>query len=279
MIRGMGEDYVLGHRAEELAGWTGRRRCWSRPPGSHYSWPGSAPACGWSTSGPAPARSRCWSPSWSDRTGRCWPWTARADGLAYAATKFADRGVTNIELVEADVASYVPERAGRRGAGPVGPVLPAGPGRHRPAAARRAQPGWRLPGAGVRHRGRPRGARRPRRVTGCRHLMNAAFAAVGTPQTLGPHLAGMLREAGARGRPEPGAAGLPRRRTTRPDRRCSPAVIGEPGARDRAPTGSRTRPSSTSATLRRPARGRGARGGWVAVMVRADAGRRLGPPG
>ena len=27
--------------------------------------------------------------------------------------------------------------------------------------------------------------------------MNAAFAAVGTPQTLGPHLAGMLREAGA----------------------------------------------------------------------------------
>ncbi len=28
-------------------------------------------------------------------------------------------------------------------------------------------------------------------------LMNAAFAAVGTPQTLGPHLAGMLREAGA----------------------------------------------------------------------------------
>ena len=32
------------------------------------------------------------------------------DGLAYAATKFADRGVTNIELVEADVASYVPEQ-------------------------------------------------------------------------------------------------------------------------------------------------------------------------
>ena len=32
------------------------------------------------------------------------------DGLAYAATKFADRGVTNIELVEADVASYTPDQ-------------------------------------------------------------------------------------------------------------------------------------------------------------------------
>ena len=54
------------------------------------------------------------------------------DGLAYAATKFADRGVTNIELVEADVASYVPDQ-------PVDAVLGRlvlsylpDPGRHHP---------------------------------------------------------------------------------------------------------------------------------------------------
>jgi SAM-dependent methyltransferase len=119
-----------------------------------------------------------------------------ADGLAYAATKFADRGVTNIELVEADVASYVPDE-------PVDAVL----GRlvlsylPDPVATIRRLLGAIRPGgvylALEYDTEAVRSAPQTPVVERLAGLLNAAFAAVGTPQTLGPHLAVMLREAGA----------------------------------------------------------------------------------
>ncbi len=118
------------------------------------------------------------------------------DGLAYAATKLADRGVTNVELVEADVASYVPDE-------PVDAVL----GRlvlsylPDPVSTIRRLLGALKPGgvylALEYDTEAVRGAPGTPLVTRLAALLNAAFAAVGTPQTLGPHLAGMLREAGA----------------------------------------------------------------------------------
>ena len=173
-------------------------------------------------------------------------------------TKFADRGVTNIELVEADVASYTPDAAGGRGARPAGAVLPARPRRHHPAAARRARARaastWRSSTTPKPCAAAPETPL----VTRLSALMNAAFAAVGTPQTLGPHLAGMLREAGAAD-----AQSLGLQAYLGPDDPLGPAmlagVIGEPGPGDRRATGSRTRLSSMSppcATRSRPSRRR-----------------------
>ena len=131
-----------------------------------------------------------------------------ADGLAYAATKFADRGVTNIELVEADVASYVPDE-------PVDAVL----GRlvlsylPDPVATIRRLLGAIRPGGvylALEYDAEAvRTAPQTPVVERLAALMNAAFAAVGTPQTLGPHLAVMLREAGATDAQSPRAPGLP----------------------------------------------------------------------
>jgi SAM-dependent methyltransferase len=120
----------------------------------------------------------------------------RASGaLAYAATKITDRGVTNIELVEADVASYLPDE-------PVDAVL----GRlvlsylPHPVGTIRELVGAISPGgvylALEYDTESVRTAPRTPLVTWLAQLLNAAFAAVGTPQTLGPHLAGMLRDAG-----------------------------------------------------------------------------------
>jgi SAM-dependent methyltransferase len=119
-----------------------------------------------------------------------------ADGLAYAATKLADRGVTNIELVEADVESYVPDE-------PVDAVL----GRlvlsylPDPVATVRGLLGALTPGgvylALEYDTEAVRSAPQTPLVTRMAELLNGAFAAVGTPQTLGPHLAELLREAGA----------------------------------------------------------------------------------
>ena len=131
MIRGMGEEYVLGHRAEELARLDGQAKMLEPATRLALQLAGIGPGMrvvdlGTGTGEVALLVSELVGPDGSvlavDRA---------PDGLAYAATKFADRGVTNIELVEADVASYAPDAAGGRGAGPAGAVLPARP-RRRP---------------------------------------------------------------------------------------------------------------------------------------------------
>ena len=181
------------------------------------------------------------------------------DGLAYAATKFADRGVTNIELVEADVASYVPDE-------PVDAVL----GRlvlsylPDPVGTIRRLLGALNPGGVYLALEYDTEAVRSTPATPLvdrmSALMNAAFTAVGTPQTLGPRLAGMLREAGAAD-----AQGLGLQAYLEPDDPLGPAMLaGVIGSRPRRSpaTGWRTRRSSTSprcGTGSRPRRRRPAR--------------------
>ena len=110
MIGGMGEEYVLGHRAEELARLDGQAKMLEPATRLALQLAGIGPGMrvvdlGTGTGEVALLVSELVGPDGSvlavDRA---------PDGLAYAATKFADRGVTNIELVEADVASYAPEQ-------------------------------------------------------------------------------------------------------------------------------------------------------------------------
>ena len=197
-----------------------------------------------------------------------------ADGLAYAAAKFADRGVTNIELVEADVASYEPDE-------PVDAVL----GRlvlsylPDPVATIRRLLGSIRPGGvylALEYDAEAvRSAPQTPVVERLAALMNAAFAAVGTPQTLGPHLAVMLREAGATD-----AQSLGLQAYLAPDDPTGPAMLS-------AVIGSLV-PAITGHGLADPAeldiaeaaradRGRGT--GCGGRDDRADPGRRLGPPG
>jgi hypothetical protein len=122
---------------------------------------------------------------------------ARApEALAYADGKCRDPGVSNVAFVESDVASYRP--SGRIDACVGRLVLSYLPD---PVATIRRLLGSLTP-AGVylalEYDIRSvRSAPPTPLVTRLAAMMVAAFAAVGTPQTLGPHLAMMLREAGA----------------------------------------------------------------------------------
>jgi ubiquinone/menaquinone biosynthesis C-methylase UbiE len=100
----MAEEYVLGHRAEELARLDGQGKMLEPATRLALQLAGIGPGMrvvdlGTGTGEVALLVAEAVGPQGSvlavDRA---------ADGLAYAATKFADRGVTNIELVEADVA-------------------------------------------------------------------------------------------------------------------------------------------------------------------------------
>ena len=213
----MGEEYVLGHRAEELARLDGQAKMLEPATRLALQLAGIRPGMrvvdlGTGTGEVALLVAEAVGPEGSvvavDRS---------PEGLAYAETKCADRGVTTIRFVEADVATYVPDGAVDAVAGPAGAVLPAGPGGDRPAAARLR---WGRAGSTWRSSTTPRPVRsctgRRRWSTRLAALMNAAFAAVGTPQTLGPHLAGDAARGGGCGRPEPRAPGLPG--PGRPDR-------------------------------------------------------------
>ncbi len=222
MIRGMGEDYVLGHRAEELARLDGQAKMLEPATRLALQLAGIGPGMrvvdlGTGTGEVALLVAEAVGPDGSvlavDRA---------ADGLAYAATKFADRGVTNIELVEADVASYVPEEQVDAVLGRLVLSYLPDPVGHHPAAAGCAQtraastwPWSTTPTPSARRR-RPRWSRRLPR------LMNAAFAAAGHPADDRTAPGRDAPRGRRRGRPGPRAAGLPRPRRPASDRRCWP---------------------------------------------------------
>jgi len=197
MIRGMREEYVLGHRAEELARLDGQAKMLEPATRLALHLAGIGPGMrvvdlGTGTGEVALLVAEAVGPDGSvlavDRA---------ADGLAYAATKFADRGVTNIELVEADVASYVPGE-------PVDAVLGRLVLSYLPdpvATVRRLLRATRPGGVYLAleyDTDAVRSAPPTPTITQGAGLVSAAFAAAGTPQTIGPRLGVILEAAGAR---------------------------------------------------------------------------------
>jgi SAM-dependent methyltransferase len=116
--------------------------------------------------------------------------------LEYAAAKCRERGVTNVRFVRADIATYVPDEpvdavVGRL----VHSYLPDRVGTVRRLLGALDPGGLYL--ALEYDTNAVRSDPPTPTVERGRELVNAAFAAVGTPQTIGPHLGNLLREAGA----------------------------------------------------------------------------------
>ena len=109
MIRGMGEEYVLGHRAEELARLDGQAKMLEPATRLALQLAGIGAGMRVVDLGTGTGEVALLVAELVGPEGSVLAVDRAPDGLAYAATKFADRGVTNIELVEADVASYAPD--------------------------------------------------------------------------------------------------------------------------------------------------------------------------
>ena len=182
MIRGMGEEYVLGHRAEELARLDGQAKMLEPATRLALQLAGIGPGMRVVDLGHGHGRGR--------PAGRGGGRTGRIGARRRPRRRRA--GVRRHQVRRPRRDEHRAGRGGRRvvrpgaspvgrGAGPAGPVLPAGPGGHHPAAAGRAQTRvastWRsstTPSA-VRS-----GSADPGWSTRlCRDSMNAAFAAAG----------------------------------------------------------------------------------------------------
>jgi SAM-dependent methyltransferase len=192
----MGEDYVLGHRAEELARLDGQAKALEPATRLALQLAGIRSGMrvldlGTGTGEVALLVAEAVGPQGSvvavDRS---------PDGLAYAASKCADRGVTTVEFVEAELATYVPDEEVDAVVGRL--VLSYLP--DRPATVRRLLGALRPGGVFLALEYDTEAVRSaPPTPTVARgaELVNAAFAAAGTPQTIGPHLRDLLRDAGA----------------------------------------------------------------------------------
>ena len=119
-----------------------------------------------------------------------------SDVLEYAAGKCRDRGVTNVRFEQAEVSTYVPDEPVDAVVGRL--VLSYLPDR---VATVRRLLGALNPGgvylALEYDTDAVRSTPPTPTVARGRELVSAAFAAAGTPQTIGPHLGNILREAGA----------------------------------------------------------------------------------
>jgi ubiquinone/menaquinone biosynthesis C-methylase UbiE len=192
----VGEGYVLGHQAEELARLDGQSAMLAPATRLAFQLAGIGPGMRVLDLGTGTGEVALLAAEAVGPAGSVVGVDQSAEVLAYAAAKCADREVTNIELVEADVATYVPSDPVDACVGRL--VLSYLPD---PVATIRRLLGSLTP-EGVYlaleyDTEAVRGAPPTPLVTRLSELMNAAFAAVGTPQTLGPHLARMLRSAGA----------------------------------------------------------------------------------
>jgi SAM-dependent methyltransferase len=192
----MGDDYVLGHGAEELARLDGQARMLEPATRLALQLAGIGPGMRVVDLGTGTGEVALLAAELVGPEGSVLAVDRAADGLAHATTKLADLGVTNVELVDADVATYVPDAPVHAVLGRL--VLSYLPD---PVGTVRRLLGALRPGgvylAMEYDTEAVRSAPPTPLVTRMAELLNGAFAAAGTPQTLGPHLAGMLREAGA----------------------------------------------------------------------------------
>jgi ubiquinone/menaquinone biosynthesis C-methylase UbiE len=192
----MAEEYVLGHRAEELARLDAQAQALQPATRLALTLAGIGPGMrvldlGTGTGEVALLVAEAVGPE-----GSVLGVDQSPDVLSYAAAKCRDRGVTNVGFEQAEIATYVPAEPVDAVVGRL--VLAYLPDR---VATVRRLIGALTPGgvylALEYDTDAVRSAPPTPTVERGRELVNAAFAAAGTPQTIGPQLGHLLREAGA----------------------------------------------------------------------------------
>jgi ubiquinone/menaquinone biosynthesis C-methylase UbiE len=192
----MPEEYVLGHRAEELARLDHQAKALEPATRLALQLAGITSGMRVLDLGTGTGEVALLAAEAVGPTGSVVGVDQSPDVLEYAAGKCRARGVTNVRFERADIATYVPDEpvdavVGRL----VHSYLP-----DRVATVRRLL-GALNPGgvylALEYDTDAVRSAPPTPTVERGRELVNAAFAAAGTPQTIGPHLGDILRDAGA----------------------------------------------------------------------------------
>jgi SAM-dependent methyltransferase len=215
----MGEEYVLGHTAAELARLDAQAQALAEPTRLAMGLAGLRPGMRVLDLGAGTGEVALLAAELVGPEGSVVSVDQSPEVLEYAAAKCADRGVTTVRFVQGDVATFVPDEPIDACVGRLVLTYLADP----VATVRRY---WQLLSPGGLYlalefdtnavRSDPPTAL----VTQFAGLVLAAFGATGQPQTMGPHLAELMRDAGV-----PGPTSLGLQRYFGPDDPTDPAML------------------------------------------------------